>query len=94
MSPADCSSTRGGSKFVHAPIRSLHMAKLQAVSVPIAYGSCAPMAGTDRRTDGSLYRSMTPPPYVGDIIKACTHPYSKIPELCNTDKHLQAYNIV
>jgi len=35
---------------VRGRVRSPHMAKLQAASVPIAYGSCAPRAGTDRRT--------------------------------------------
>jgi len=46
-----------------------HMVKLQAASVPIAYGSCAPRAAApwDRQTDGSRYRLM--PPYGRGIIK-------------------------
>jgi len=48
--PTDGSSTRGGSTSVRGRVRSPHMAKLQAASVPIAYGSCAPRAGTDTRT--------------------------------------------
>jgi len=34
--PADGSSTRGGSTSVRGRVRSLHTAKLQAASVPIA----------------------------------------------------------
>jgi len=34
--PADGSSTRGGSTSVRGRVRSPHMAKLQAASVPIA----------------------------------------------------------
>jgi len=56
--PADGSSTRGGSTSVRGRVRSPPVAKLQAASVPIAYGSCAPRAGTDRRTDGLRYRLM------------------------------------
>ena len=51
------------------------MAKLQAASVPIAKGSCAPRAAvpwdrqTGRQTDRSRYRLMTlPPTYGGGII--------------------------
>jgi len=33
-------STRGGSPSISGLVRSLRMAKLQAASVPIAYGSC------------------------------------------------------
>ena len=54
MPLADESSTRGGgSTSVHGRVRSPHMAKLQAASVPIAQGSCAPMAAVpwDRQTD-------------------------------------------
>ena len=60
--PADGGSTRGGSMSVRGRARSMHMAKLQAASVPIAQGSCAPMAAapwdrqTDMQTDGSRYR--------------------------------------
>jgi len=63
---ADASSTRGGSTSVRGRVRSPHMAKLQAVSVPIAYGSCVPRAAapcdrqTDVQTDGSRYRLMLP----------------------------------
>jgi len=40
-------------------VRSPHMAKLQAASVPIAYGSCAPRAATtDRRKDGRIAVSL------------------------------------
>jgi len=49
--PANGSLTRGGSTPVRGRVRSPHMAKLQAASVPIAYGSCAPRAGTDKWTD-------------------------------------------
>jgi len=45
--PADGSSTRGGSTSVRGQVRSPHMAKLQAASVPIASGSRA-MGQTDR----------------------------------------------
>ena len=62
--PADGSSTRGGSTSVRGRIRSPHTSKLQAASVPIAYGSCA-MGQTDGQTDGSWHRLM--PPYGGDI---------------------------
>ena len=48
--PADGSSTRGGSTSVRVRVRSPHVAKLRAASVPIAQGSCA-MGQTDRRTD-------------------------------------------
>ena len=47
-------------------------AKLQATSVPIAYGNCAPRAAapwdrqTDRQVDRSSYR-IKPPPYGGGI---------------------------
>ena len=58
MPPADGSPTRGGSTSVRGRVRSPHMAKLQAASVPKPKGSCAPRAGTDRRTDGSRYRLM------------------------------------
>ena len=36
MPPADGSSTRGGSTSFRGRVRSPHMAKLQAASVPIA----------------------------------------------------------
>jgi len=49
--PADGSSIRGGSTSVRGRVRSPLMAKLQAASVPIAQGSCALRAGTERRTD-------------------------------------------
>ena len=44
------------------------MAKLQAASVSIAYGSCSPRAAApwDRQTDGSRYRLM---PHYGESIK-------------------------
>ena len=60
--PADGSSTRGGSSSVRGRVRSPHMAKLQAASVPTAYGSCVPRASApwDRQTDGSRYRLMPP----------------------------------
>ena len=50
----DGSSTRGGSTSVRGQVRSPHVAKLQAASVPIAYGSCAPraMGHTDGQTAG------------------------------------------
>ena len=53
------------STSVRGRVRSPHMAKLQAVSVPIAYGSWSPMAAAprDRQTGGSRYRLM--PPYGG-----------------------------
>jgi len=61
--PADGSSTRGGSSSVRGRVRSPHMAKLQAASVPTAYGSCVPRASAPcyRQTDGSRYRLMPPP---------------------------------
>ena len=43
-------------------IRSPHKAKLQAASVPVAQDSCAPRAGTDRRTDGRIAASLNAPP--------------------------------
>jgi len=46
---ADGCLTHGGFTSVRGLVRSPHMAKLQAASVPIAYGSCAPRGGTDRR---------------------------------------------
>jgi len=54
MPPADGSSTRGGSTPVRGRARSPRTAELQAASVPIAYDSCAPRAGTDRRTDRGI----------------------------------------
>jgi len=51
MPPADGSSTRGGSR---SAVRSPRTAELQAAIVPIAYDSCAPRAGTDRRTDRGI----------------------------------------
>ena len=67
--PADGSLTRSGSKSVRGWVRSPHVAKLQAASVPIASGSCAPRAaGTDGWIAVSPY---APPPYGGDIIKMC-----------------------
>ena len=63
--PADATAVRGR-------VRSLHMAKLQAASVPITWGSCAPTAAvpwdrqTDRQTDGRNAVSLNaPPPYGG-----------------------------
>jgi len=64
--PADGSSTGGGSTSVRGRVRSPHMAKLQAASVPITEGRCARTAAapwdrqTDTQTDGSPYR-LTPP---------------------------------
>ena len=54
--PADGSSTRGGSASVRGRVRCLRLAKLQAASVPIAQGSCAPRAAApwDRQTDGRI----------------------------------------
>jgi len=43
------------------------MAKLQAVSVPIALGSCA-MGQTDEQTDGRITVSLNAPPRRGGII--------------------------
>jgi len=60
-SPADGSSIRGGSTSVRGRVRSPHMAKLQAASVPIALGSCA-MGQTDGRIAVSLNS-----PYSGGI---------------------------
>jgi len=66
MPPVDDSSTRGGSSSVRGQVRSPHMAKLQAASVPIAQGSYAPRTAapwdreTDRQRDGSRYRFMSP----------------------------------
>ena len=60
-SPADGSSTRGGSTSVRGRLRSAHMANLQVASVPRA---AAPWdRRTNRQTDGSRYRVM--PPYGG-----------------------------
>jgi len=62
----DGSSTRGGSTSVGEWVRSPHVTKLQAASVPIAYGSCAPRSAvpwdrpTDKRTH-TRYR-LTPLP--------------------------------
>ena len=44
-----------------------HMAKLQAVSVPIALGSCA-MGQTDEQTDGRITVWLNAPPTAGGII--------------------------
>jgi len=67
MPTADGSSTRGGCTSVRGRVRSPHIsggsavAKLQAASVSITWGSCAPRAAascdrqTDRQTDGSQY---------------------------------------
>ena len=54
MPPADGSSTRGGSTSVRRRVHSPRMAKLQAASVSITYGSCAPRAAApwDRETVG------------------------------------------
>ena len=63
MPPADGSSTRGGSTSVRGRVRSPHTAELQAASVPIAQGSCAPTAAAPRdrqTTGGSRYRLMPP----------------------------------
>ena len=65
--PTDGSSTRGGSTSVRGRVRSPHLARLQAASVPIAYGSCAPRAETDRRRDGRIAVSFHAP-YGGSII--------------------------
>ena len=50
--PADDSSTRGGSTSVRGRVRSPHMAKLQAASVPYSLGQLR--HGTDRQTDGRI----------------------------------------
>jgi len=65
MPPTDGSSIRGRSTSVREWVCSLHMAKLQAASMLIAYSSCMPRAGADR--DRSRYRLM-PPPMAGGII--------------------------
>jgi len=69
MPPADGSSTRGGSTSVRGRVRSPHAAELQAASVPIAQGSCAPTAAAprDRQTDGRVAVSLNAP-YGGGII--------------------------
>ena len=61
--PADGSSTRGGSTSVRGRVRSPHTAELQAASVPIAQGSCAPTAAAprDRQTDGRIAVSLNAP---------------------------------
>jgi len=68
---ADGSLTSGGSirERVHLPL----MAKLQAASMPIAYGRCAARAAAtwDRQTDRLWYHLM--PPMTGGIITAHTH---------------------
>jgi len=46
-----CTSVRG-------QVRSPHTAKLQAASVPIAYGNCAPRVG---QTDGQISLKALPP---------------------------------
>jgi len=52
---ADGSSTRGGSASVRERVRSPHMGKLQAASVPIGLGSCVMgQTWTDRRTDRGI----------------------------------------
>jgi len=57
MPSADGSSTRGGSTSVRGRVRSLHMANLQAASVPIA---CA-TGQTDRPTNGRIAVSLNAP---------------------------------
>jgi len=52
--PADGSSTRGGSTSVRGQVRSPLKANLQAASVPTAEGSCTPRVGTDGRIAVSL----------------------------------------
>ena len=64
MPSADGSSTRGGSTSVRGRVRSLHMANLQAASVPIA---CA-MGQTDRPTNGRIAVSLNAPPPYGGLI--------------------------
>jgi len=55
--PADGSSTRGGSTSVRGRVRSPHMAKLQAASVPLAWADARLGLGqTDGQMDGSRYR--------------------------------------
>ena len=58
MPPRRGSSTPGGSTSVRGRVRSPHMAQLQAVSVPIAQGSCALRAAApwDRRADGAVLK--------------------------------------
>ena len=53
MTPANGSLTRGGSTPVRGRVRSPRMAKLQAIAYSL-WGSCAPRAGTDRRTDRGI----------------------------------------
>ena len=53
--PADGSSTRSGSTSVRGRVRSPHMAKLQAASLPIAYRAAAPW---DRQMDRRTGRAM------------------------------------
>jgi len=57
--PADGSLTRSGFKSVRGWVRGPHVAKLQAASVPIASGSCAPRAAG---TDGWIAVSPYAPP--------------------------------
>jgi len=59
---ADGSSTRGGSTSVRGQVRSPHMPKLQAASVPIPRAAERLGLGQrDGQTDGSRYRLMPPP---------------------------------
>jgi len=63
---ADGSSTRGGSTSVRGQVRSPHMPKLQAASVPIPRAAARLGLGQrDGQTDGSRYRLMPPPPTAG-----------------------------
>jgi len=59
MPTANGSSTRGGSTSVRGRVCSPHVAKLQAASVPIAYGSCAPIGLG--QTDGRIAVSLNAP---------------------------------
>jgi len=67
--PAGGSSTRGGSTSVRGPVRSPHVTKQQAASVPTA------AAPWDRQTDGSRYRLMLP--YGGGYKNRATVPLRK-----------------
>ena len=84
--PADGSLTSGRSISIRERVHLLLMAKLQAASMPIAYGRCAARAAAtwDRQTDRLWYHLM--PPMTGGIIAAHTrahrHPFnSPITEL-------------
>ena len=59
MPPADGSSTRVASTSVHGRVRSPHVAKLQAASMPIAYRAAARIGLG--QTDGWIAVSLNAP---------------------------------